>query len=127
MLDNQNIMAFVATADATKARPFYEDTLGLKVRDADAYGINFHAKGNYLRMSFIRDFKAAPYAVLSWVVEDIYKMIAALKARGVAFDHFTGLGQDESGVWMAPDGTKVAWFKDPDQNILSLTQFKGSD
>ena len=117
-------MAFVATADATKARPFYEETLGLKVRDADAYGINFGADGNYLRMSFIRDFKAAPYSVLSWVAEDIYNMIAALTARGVKFEHFEGMGQDEVGVWTAPNGTKVAWFKDPDQNMLSLTQFK---
>ena len=124
MLDNQNIMAFVATADVTKARPFYEDILGLKVRDADAYGINFGTNSNYLRMSVIPDFKAAPYAVLSWVTEDIYKMITALTAKGVLFDHFPGLGQDKSGVWSAPGGTKVAWFKDPDQNILSLTQFK---
>lgn len=124
MLDNQPIMAFVATADAAKARPFYEDVLGLSVRSSDAYGINFGQGGHYLRMSVIRDFKPAPYSVLSWVVEDIQKMIAALVVKGVVFERYEGLGQDDAGIWAAPDGTKVAWFKDTDQNVLSLTQFK---
>ncbi len=124
MLENQRIMAFVATADAGKARPFYEEVLGLNVTDADNYGINFSAGDYFLRMTPVRDFKAAPYAVLSWVVEDINKIIETLEARGVMFEHYQGLGQDTKGVWTAPDGTKVAWFKDPDQNILSLTQFK---
>ncbi|MEC5145331.1 hypothetical protein [Chitinophaga sp. 212800010-3] len=78
-------------------------------------------------MRVVRDFKAAPYAVLSWVVADIHKVITELKDKGVIIEHYQGPGQDEMGVWAAPDGTKVAWFKDPDQNILSLTQFKVLD
>ena len=123
MLGNQNIMAFVATADAVKARPFYETVLGLKVKSEDSYGIMFDSNGICLRMSVVRDFKPAPYSVLSWVVADINAMIEGLSSKGVKFEVFPGFGQDEKGVWAAPDGTKVAWFKDVDGNMLSLTQF----
>ncbi|HMI62155.1 MAG TPA: VOC family protein [Puia sp.] len=123
MLASQNIMAFVATADAAKARPFYEETLGLKVKSEDPYGIMFDSNGIFLRMSVVGDFKPAPYSVLSWVVKDMPAMIAGLSSKGVKFEVFTGLGQDENGIWAAPDGTKVAWFKDLDGNMLSLTQF----
>ncbi len=123
MLSNQNIMAFVAVADAARARPFYEEVLGLTVKSEDPYGIMFDSNGIFLRMSVVGEFKPAPYSVLSWVVADIYAMIAGLSGRGVKFEVFPGLGQDASGVWAAPDGTKVAWFKDPDGNMLSLTQF----
>ena len=116
-------MAFVATVDAARARPFYENVLGLKVKDVDDYGTMFDANGNYLRMSVVREFKPAPYSVLSWEVADIHAMIAGLTTRGVAFEQFQGFGQDDAGVWTAPNGTKVAWFKDPDGNMLSLTQF----
>jgi hypothetical protein len=123
MLATQNIMAFVATANAAKARPFYETVLGLKVKSEDPYGIMFDSNGIFLRMSVVKDFKPAPYSVLSWVVTDIHAMIAELTSRGVKFEVFPGLGQDEHGVWAAPDGTKVGWFKDLDGNMLSLTQF----
>jgi len=115
-------MAFVAVSDAVRARPFYEDTLGLAVKSVDPYGIMFDSNGIYLRMSIVRDFKPAPYSVLSWVVGDIQAMIRGLEEKGVKFERFPGLPQDESGAWSAPDGTKVAWFKDPDGNMLSLTQ-----
>lgn len=123
MLGNQNMMAFVATADAVRARPFYESILGLKVKDVDDYGIMFDAGGRYLRMSIVPKFQPAPYSVLSWDVADIQATIKGLTTRGVVFEQFQGLGQDEAGVWTAPNGTKVAWFKDPDGNMLSLTQF----
>ncbi|MBS1663890.1 MAG: VOC family protein [Bacteroidetes bacterium] len=125
MLGNQNIMAFVATADAGKARPFYEEVLGLKVKSVDQYGIMFDANGIYLRMSAVPNYKPAPYSVLSWTVGDIRAMIAGLSGKGVKFEIFPGIGQDEVGVWTAPDGTKVAWFKDTDGNMLSLTQIAG--
>jgi len=123
-MNNQQIIAFVSTADAAKARPFYEDILELKVQEVDEYGINFTAGNNYLRMSVVQDFKATSYAILSWVVTDIHDTIKQLAAKGVVFEYFEGLEQDKAGVWLTPDGTKVAWFRDPDQNILSLTQFK---
>jgi predicted enzyme related to lactoylglutathione lyase len=117
MLGKQNIMAFVATTDASKARPFYEQMLGLKVTGSDPYAVSFDANGITLRLSIVRELKPAPYSILSWVVSDIHSVISGLTANKVVFE------QDEAGVWTAPDGTQVAWFKDPDGNLLSLTQF----
>jgi catechol 2,3-dioxygenase-like lactoylglutathione lyase family enzyme len=125
MLGNQNVMAFVATADAARARPFYEGMLGLTVKRTDPFAVTFDVNGIELRITTIRDFKPAPYSVLSWVVADIKGFLAALAAKGVVFEKYGFPDQDESGIWTAPDGTKVAWFKDPDGNVLSLTEFLG--
>jgi catechol 2,3-dioxygenase-like lactoylglutathione lyase family enzyme len=127
MLGNQTIMPLVATADAAKARPFYEQTLGLTVKRTDPFGITFDANGVELRMSFVREIKPAPYSVLSWVVTDIAAFVPALAAKGVAFERYEGLPQDDEGIWTAPDGTKVAWFKDPDGNLLGVVQYQGSE
>ncbi len=116
-------MPLVATADAGKARPFYELMLGLVVKRTDPYGITFDANGGELRMTFVREINPAPYSILSWVVPDIGAFVSGLAAKGVVFERYDGLMQDEGGVWTAPDGTKVAWFKDPDGNLLSLAQF----
>jgi hypothetical protein len=123
MLGKQNIMAFVATTDASKARPFYEQMLGLKVTGSDPYAVSFDANGITLRLSIVRELKPAPYSILSWVVSDIHSVISGLTANKVVFEKYTVFEQDEAGVWTAPDGTQVAWFKDPDGNLLSLTQF----
>ena len=116
-------MAFVATADADRARPFYEGMLGLTVKRTDPYAVTFDVNGIELRMTIVRDFKPAPHSVLSWVVADIKGFLAALVDKGVVFEKYGFPEQDESGIWTAPDGTKVAWFKDPDGNVLSLTEF----
>jgi catechol 2,3-dioxygenase-like lactoylglutathione lyase family enzyme len=123
MLGKYDIMAFVSTAEAAVARPFYEEKLGLTVRETDDYGIVYDANGIRLRLSFVQELHPAPYSILCWVVPDIYVMVAGLKAKGVVFEQYDGLGQDEAGVWMAPGGTRVAWFKDPDGNVLSLAQW----
>ena len=116
-------MAFVATADAARARPFYEGMLGLTVKRTDPFAVTFDVNGIELRMTIIRDFKPAPYSVLSWVVKDITGFLDALVARGVVFEKYGFPEQDDKGVWTAPDGTKVAWFKDPAGNLLGLAQF----
>lgn len=123
MLGNQSIMAFVPTTDALRARSFYEKTLGLKVVGEDAYGIMFDANGVRLRMSVVgKNSKPAPFTILGWVVVDIRAMVAALVGRGVVFERYGFVEQDELGVWEAPDGAKVAWFKDVDGNTLSLAE-----
>ena len=125
MLGNYALMAFVSTAEPPKARAFYEEKLGLPVTSVDDYGVMYNAGGVTLRMSFVRELYPAPYSILSWMVTDIHSVIAGLKARGVTFEVYEGLGQDASGVWTAPGGTMVAWFKDPGGNLLSLSAFKG--
>jgi catechol 2,3-dioxygenase-like lactoylglutathione lyase family enzyme len=123
MLGKYDLMAFVSTADMAGGRAFYEGVLGLSVRRADDYGVIFDANGIGLRMSLVREVVVAPYSVLSWVVPDIHAMISGLVARGVIFEKYDGFGQDDAGVWTAPDGTQVAWFKDPAGHLLSLSHF----
>jgi catechol 2,3-dioxygenase-like lactoylglutathione lyase family enzyme len=123
MLGKYDLMAFVSTTEPDKARAFYEGKLGLAVTHQDNFGITYDAHGIRLRMSIVRELKPAPYSILSWVVPDIHAVIGELAAKGVLFEIFGGFEQDAAGVWTAPDGTQVAWFKDPGGNMLSLTEW----
>ena len=125
MLGTAKIMAFVATMDFGRARTFYEGTLGLRLVADDPFALVFDANGTTLRVQKVRQVMPAPYTALGWVVADIRGAIAALSKKGIAFERFTipAFPQDELGIWTADDGKKVAWFKDPDGNTLSLTQF----
>lgn len=123
MLGKFDLMAFVSTAEPLKARAFYEEKLGLAVLAVDDYGVMYDVNGRRLRMSYVQELKPAPYSILCWVVPDIRAAVAALVLKEVIFEQYDGLGQDNAGVWAAPDGTHVAWFKDPGGNVLSLAQF----
>jgi uncharacterized glyoxalase superfamily protein PhnB len=122
MLTARHLMAFVATTDAPRATAFYRDTLGLPLVSDDPHAVVFFAGPSVLRLQKVETFVPAPFTVLGWHVPDIAAEVAALGARGVAFERYPFLTQDETGVWTTPDGAKVAWFKDPDGNVLSLTQ-----
>ena len=122
-LGSEKIMAFVGTQDAAKARAFYQDTLGLRLISEDHFALAFDAHGIMLRVTNVGKAVIAPYTVLGWEIKDIAATVKALQEAGVKFEHYEGLGQDELGVWHAPGGAKVAWFKDPDGNTLSVTQF----
>jgi catechol 2,3-dioxygenase-like lactoylglutathione lyase family enzyme len=115
---------FLATRDRAKAKAFFADTLGFRAVHEDDYAIVFDLNGTHLRISAVKDFAPQPFTVLGWGVPDIAAAVRALKAKGVAFNIYDGMGQDELGIWTVPGGTiKVAWFHDPDKNVLSLTQF----
>lgn len=123
MLSAADLMAFVSTAQPDRARAFYRDVLGLALRHEDPFAIVFDANGVVLRVAKTPSLTPAPYTVLGWRVGDVRSVVAALAARGVATERFPGLAQDADGIWTAPDGPRVAWFKDPDGNLLSVTQF----
>jgi catechol 2,3-dioxygenase-like lactoylglutathione lyase family enzyme len=116
------IVAFVATTDGARARAFYEGALGLMVKNDDAFALVLDAGGTTLRVQKVRDMKPAPYTALGWEVADIRATVAALAKKGVTFERYDHLEQDALGVWTTPSGARVAWFKDPDGNVLSLTQ-----
>jgi catechol 2,3-dioxygenase-like lactoylglutathione lyase family enzyme len=116
-------MAFVATRDAARARTFYRDTLGLRFVSEDGFAVVFDAQGIVLRVSIVPDLTPAKHTVLGWEVPDIAAEVGLLEKAGVRFEPYGLPGQDERGIWTSPSGAKVAWFKDPDGNILSLTQF----
>ena len=122
MLGNHALGAFVASTDLKRAREFYAGTLGLSVTGEDGFALILDAHGTILRVSKVETITPHPYTVLGWVVPDIHGMIAELTKRGVAFERYTFFQQDELGVWISPDKTLVAWFKDPDGNFLSLSQ-----
>jgi catechol 2,3-dioxygenase-like lactoylglutathione lyase family enzyme len=123
MLATYDLMAFAATAEPAAARAFYEGKLGLTVLGADDYGVMYAVNGRRLRLSYVQELQAAPYSILCWVVPDIRVAIAALTLKEVVFERYDGFGQDAAGIWASPDGTLVAWFKDPGGNVLSLAQF----
>jgi catechol 2,3-dioxygenase-like lactoylglutathione lyase family enzyme len=126
MLDTSDLMAFVTTARPEEARAFYSDVLGLRLLSDDAYALVYDAHGTTLRVSKAREVQVAPYTVLGWKVADIAATVRALGARGVAFNRYGGLEQDDLGIWAVPGApARVAWFKDPDGNTLSLTQISG--
>jgi catechol 2,3-dioxygenase-like lactoylglutathione lyase family enzyme len=122
LLGSKKIMAFVSTRVPANAKAFYRDTLGLRLISEDGFALAFDAAGIMLRVSIAEKVVIAPYTVLGWQIEDIVATAKALQQAGVKFERFPGLDQDELGVWNAPSGAKVAWFKDPDGNILSIAQ-----
>ena len=82
----------------------------------------FDADGTMLRVTAVPELKPAGYTVAGWRVDDIADAIKGLAEGGVDFQRFDGMDQDELGVWTTPGGDKVAWFRDPDGNVLSLTE-----
>jgi catechol 2,3-dioxygenase-like lactoylglutathione lyase family enzyme len=122
-LGSCKIGAFAAVLDRDSARSFYRDTLGLTLVSEDEFAMVFDANGTSLRVSPVREMTPAPYTVLGWEVPDIAEMVGMLAGRGVQFERYGFMDQDELGIWNAPGGTRVAWFKDPSGNILSLAQY----
>jgi catechol 2,3-dioxygenase-like lactoylglutathione lyase family enzyme len=123
MLTKNKVMAFVATRDGARARAFYEGTLGLRVVSDDDFALALDAGGTMLRVQKVGELAPHPFTALGWEVADIASVIDTLHARGVVFARFPGLDQDDRGVWVSPSSdARIAWFKDPDGNTLSLTQ-----
>jgi catechol 2,3-dioxygenase-like lactoylglutathione lyase family enzyme len=126
MLDRETLVAFGATTDAARAARFYRDVLGLRVRSDDAFALVLDANGTELRLQKVESFSPQRFTVLGWQVRDLDATLAALAARGVSGERYAGLDQDDRGVWRAPSGARIAWFKDPDGNLLSVAQYPGA-
>ena len=122
MLERSKLVGFIPTRDAAKAKAFFEGVLGLRFISDDQFALVFDANGTMVRVARVPPYKPAQFTILGWEVSEIAKVAKGLKAKGVVFEVFEGMGQDELGIWNAPGGTKVAWFKDPDGNILSISE-----
>jgi len=123
MLGNTPIVAFIPTLDFDKARAFYVDVLGLGFVANDGFAMVLDANGTMIRVAKVQpDFKPAIFTILGWEVTEIEKVVAAMTEKGVVFERFGFFEQDALGIWAAPGGAKVAWFKDPDGNTLSVSQ-----
>ena len=121
MLGSTNITAFVPTKDAVKARAFYEGVLGLRFVKDDGFALVLDANGIMVRVAKA-EFAPAPFTILGWQVTEIDHVVKGLQQKGVQFERFGFLEQDDLRIWTAPTGDKVAWFKDPDGNVLSVSQ-----
>lgn len=116
------MVGFVAVTDAERAKAFYRDKLGLRlVSEEMPFALVFDAGGTMLRVSMVREITPAPYTVLGWKTDDIEATVAMLEAEGIEFLRFPFMKADGPAVWDAPGGARVAWFKDPDGNTLSLS------
>ena len=122
MLASEKLVAFVSATSADHARAFYRDKLGLRLVSEDGFALVFDSGGAPLRVSLAKEVKPAPYTVLGWQVKNAKATVEKLAAAGVVFERYTGMGQDNLGIWSSPSGAKVAWFKDPDGNLLSVSE-----
>ncbi len=122
MLESASIIGFVPITDPEKSRAFYEGTLGLRFVKDDGFALVFESNGTMIRAAKMKEFSPAQYTILGWQVTGIEKVVRTLREKGVHFEVFGFFKQDELGIWTAPTGDKVAWFKDPDGNILSVSE-----
>lgn len=122
MLTDKELKAFIPTARPVEAKAFYKDILGLTLLSEDNYALEFNANGTLLRVIIVPELTTQLFTVLGWNVENISSVIKSLNTKGVICEKYDFLHQDSLGIWASPNGSKVAWFKDPDGNILSLTE-----
>jgi|SRR5262245_5966430 len=122
MLSTSKLVCFVATGRPAESRRFYQGVLGLSVVEDGPFALVFDANGTELRVQKVQAVSPQPYTVLGWQVRDIEAVARRLSERGVPLERYDGLHQDALGIWSTPDGSRVAWFKDPDGHTVSLTQ-----
>jgi catechol 2,3-dioxygenase-like lactoylglutathione lyase family enzyme len=122
MLATSAPVAFVSTTDPARARTFYEGTLGLPLVADEAFALVFDLAGTPLRVTRVDRLDPQPFTVLGWRVSDVTAVVRELGDRGVAFERYPGLEQDPDGIWASPSGTRIAGFRDPDGNTLSVSQ-----
>jgi catechol 2,3-dioxygenase-like lactoylglutathione lyase family enzyme len=122
VLASARLTAFVASTDLDRSAAFYVDTLGLTARDRSPFALVLDGRGATLRVTAVAEKPAAGYTVLGWDVDDLDAAVDELRGRGITFTRYDGMDQDEHDAWTAPSGTRVAWFRDPDANTLSLQQ-----
>jgi len=115
-------VSFIASANPVESRAFYESTLNLKCLSDDPFALVFDLVGCTLRIQKVESVPDVNYTVLGWEVDDVRQLVTELSNKGIRFEIFTQLSQDELGIWSSPGGALVAWFKDPDGNTLSLTE-----
>lgn len=122
-LGKSQIIAFAATTNPAKAKAFYRDALGLRLVSEDSFALVFDADGTMLRVQNVQQVTVSPYTSLGWTVSNIVEKVNQLTGAGIAFERYLGMPQDSLGVWKSPAGARVAWFKEPEGNTFSLTEF----
>jgi hypothetical protein len=122
MLGDKMLKAFVPTTMPERAKFFYRDILGLKLLSEDNFALLFEGNGTLVRVIIVHKLKPQAFTVLGWSVKNIVKIIKSLNEKGIYCERYRLFKQNKLGIWTTPTGSKVAWFKDPDGNILSLSE-----
>ncbi len=122
MIATSPLIAFIPARNLAYARRFYEDVLGLHFVSDDGFALVMSANGTMVRIVHVGEFTPALFTILGWQVADIHHEIAALNSKGLSFVRYPNMKQSDDCVWTAPGGAQVAWFRDPDGNVLSITQ-----
>lgn len=123
MLGRAQLTAFGATTDGARAREFYTSVLGLRLRYEDDFALSLDSDGVELRLQKLERFTPQPFTTLGWRVMNVAEVVAKLGRAGVVLERYPWLEQDAAGVWRAPSGARVAWFRDPDGNLLSVAEY----
>lgn len=116
------VVGFVPTSDLDRATSFFRDVVGLELVSRDGYATVFGSSGQSVRVVAVESFDPQPFTILGWRTQDIHTTVRALSGRGLKFLRYKDFDQDDVGIWTAPSGAKVAWFNDPDGNVLSFTE-----
>jgi catechol 2,3-dioxygenase-like lactoylglutathione lyase family enzyme len=125
MLRQNKLLGFALVTDTKRSRKFYEDVLGLKFKSEDQFALVMETDTNMIRLSPVKDHTPAQHTVLGWEVKGIEKVAIFLRERGIVFEKYPWIEPNELGIWNSPSGDKVAWFKDPDGNVISISQHVG--
>lgn len=122
MLANAAVMGFIPTRDFAEARAFYVDILGLAFVSQDEFALEVESNGTHIRIAKVQEFTPFPFTILGWRVPEIVPAVRSLADKGIIFECYQHLQHDEDSIWTAPGGTRIAWFRDPEGNTLSLSQ-----
>jgi len=121
ILNSASVVGFIPTKDFRRAKAFYAGKLGLKFVARDKFALVFKSGGTTIRVVKVPDFEAAGFTILGWRVGDIDKCVGSMGKRGIVFERYPWMTQDALGIWTSPSGARIAWFKDPDGNVLSVS------
>jgi catechol 2,3-dioxygenase-like lactoylglutathione lyase family enzyme len=124
VLTSGKLVGFIATTDYEKARAFYEGKLGFEFISLDQFALVVRAGEHNIRIAKVANFKPLQGTVLGWEVDDVEAVVLWLRDRGVATEKYSFVADQELGIWTTPSGDKVAWFKDPNGNVLSVSHHR---
>ena len=127
MLSAARMIAFIPSRNLERAKSFYVETLNLTFVSQDPFALVLNANGTMVRVAKVGEFQPADFTILGFEVTDIRQEVAALRTKSIVCERYPGMQQDEIGIWHSPSGARVAWFKDPEGNVLSLTEFRAEN
>jgi catechol 2,3-dioxygenase-like lactoylglutathione lyase family enzyme len=115
-------VAFLPSEDLDRAERFFQGVLNLERVSRSPFASVFQVGGGTLRVTKVDGLRPQPFTVFGWLVTDLRTVIRELRERNTDMLRYEGLDQDDDGIWTTPNGDLIAWFPDPDANVLSLTQ-----